>query len=101
MDVTIQRLENVRIVVEDLEAATALFVELGLEVLGEAPVQGDWVDRVVGLDGVQVDVAMLRTPDGHGRLELRDFAAPSARLQGVGEEADPGVGVEGVHDGTS
>jgi catechol 2,3-dioxygenase-like lactoylglutathione lyase family enzyme len=76
---TIQRLENVGIVVEDLAAATQFFVELGLEVLGEGPVEGDWVDRVVGLEGVRVDIAMLQTPDGHGRLELMRFHAPTAR----------------------
>jgi catechol 2,3-dioxygenase-like lactoylglutathione lyase family enzyme len=76
---TIQRLENVGIVVADLAAATAFFVDLGLTVLGEAPVEGDWVDRVVGLDGVRVDAAMLQTPDGHGRLELTQFHAPPAR----------------------
>jgi catechol 2,3-dioxygenase-like lactoylglutathione lyase family enzyme len=76
---TIQRMENVGIVVEDLAAATAFFVELGLKVLGEGPVEGDWVDRVVGLEGVRVDVAMLETLDGHGRLELMKFHAPTAR----------------------
>jgi catechol 2,3-dioxygenase-like lactoylglutathione lyase family enzyme len=76
---TIQRLENVGIVVEDLAAATEFFVELGLEALGQGPVEGDWVDRVVGLEGVRVDVAMLQTPDGHGRLELMQFRSPSAR----------------------
>ena len=76
---TIQRMENVGVVVEDLAAATAFFVELGLKVLGEGPVEGDWVDRVVGLDGVRVDVAMLETLDGHGRLELMKFHTPTAR----------------------
>ena len=76
---TIQRLENVGIVVEDLAAATAFFVELGLTVLGTGPVEGGWVDRVVGLEGVRVDVAMLETVDGHGRLELIKFHAPSGR----------------------
>jgi len=76
---TIQRMENVGIVVEDLAAATAFFVELGLKVLGQGPVEGDWVDRVVGLDGVRVDVAMLETLDGHGRLELMKFHTPTAR----------------------
>jgi catechol 2,3-dioxygenase-like lactoylglutathione lyase family enzyme len=76
---TIQRLENVGIVVEDLRAATKFFVELGLKVLGETTVEGDWVDRVVGLEGVRCDIAMLETPDGHGRLELMHFHAPSAR----------------------
>src|SRR5215204_3046329 len=83
---TIQRLENVGIVVEDLAAATEFFVELGLKVLGEGPVEGEWVDRVVGLDGVRVDVAMLETPDGHGRLELMRFHAPEAR---VGDQNAP------------
>jgi catechol 2,3-dioxygenase-like lactoylglutathione lyase family enzyme len=76
---TVQRLENVGIVVEDLAAATQFFVELGLTILGEMPVEGDWVDRVVGLEGVRADIAMLQTPDGHGRLELMQFHAPSAR----------------------
>jgi hypothetical protein len=58
---TIQHLENVGIVVEDLGAATRFFVELGLRVLGEGPVEGGWVDRVVGLEGVRVEVAMLET----------------------------------------
>jgi catechol 2,3-dioxygenase-like lactoylglutathione lyase family enzyme len=76
---TIQRLENVGIVVDDLAAATTFFVELGLKVLGEGPVEGGWVDRVVGLEGVRVDIAMLETSDGHGRLELMKFHAPPAR----------------------
>ena len=76
---TIQRMENVGIVVDDLAAATAFFVELGLTVLAEGPVDGDWVDRVVGLEGVRMDVARLETLDGHGRLELMTFHAPTAR----------------------
>jgi catechol 2,3-dioxygenase-like lactoylglutathione lyase family enzyme len=67
---TIQRMDHVGIVVDDLAAATAFFVELGLEPRGQAPVGGDWVDRVVGLEGVRVEIAMMETPDGHGRLEL-------------------------------
>jgi catechol 2,3-dioxygenase-like lactoylglutathione lyase family enzyme len=63
---------------DDLEAAIAFFVELGLELEGEAAVEGRWVDRVVGLDDVRVDVAMVRTPDGHGRLELTKFHTPTA-----------------------
>jgi catechol 2,3-dioxygenase-like lactoylglutathione lyase family enzyme len=74
----IQRMDNVGIVVDDLKAATAFFVELGLELEGEATVEGQWVDRVVGLDGVRNDIAMMRTPDGHGRLELMKFHAPPA-----------------------
>ncbi len=74
----IQRMDNVGIVVDDLKAAIAFFVELGLELEVEMTVEGQWVDRVVGLDGVRNDIAMLRTPDGHGRLELMKFHAPPA-----------------------
>ncbi|MHB8241914.1 MAG: VOC family protein [Solirubrobacteraceae bacterium] len=73
----IQRMDHVGIVVEDLAAASAFFVELGLELQGEASVEGSWVDRVVGLEGVQAEIAMMQTPDGHGRLELAKFHAPS------------------------
>jgi len=75
---TLKRMDNVGIVVEDLAAAIAFFVELGLKVEGEIQVEGHWVDRVVALDAVQVDVAMLRTPDGHSRLELMKFQRPAA-----------------------
>ena len=75
---TIQRMDHVGVVVDDLEAAIAFFVELGMELEGEAPIEGRWVDRVVGLDGVRVDIAMMRTPDGHGRLELTKFHSPTA-----------------------
>jgi catechol 2,3-dioxygenase-like lactoylglutathione lyase family enzyme len=77
-DMTIQRMDNVGVVVDDLEAATGFFVELGMELEGEAPVEGRWVDRVVRLDDVRVDIAMMRTPDGHGRLELTKFHTPPA-----------------------
>ena len=73
---TIQRRDHVGIVVDDLAAATEFFVQLGLELQGEAPVEGRWVDRVVGLEGVRADIAMLQTPDGHGRLELSKFHSP-------------------------
>jgi catechol 2,3-dioxygenase-like lactoylglutathione lyase family enzyme len=72
------RMDNIGIVVEDLKAAIAFFVELGLELEGEMTVEGQWVDRVVGLDGVRNDIAMMRTPDGHGRLELMKFQKPTA-----------------------
>jgi catechol 2,3-dioxygenase-like lactoylglutathione lyase family enzyme len=75
---TIQRMDHVSVVVDDLEAAAAFFVELGLELEGEAAVEGPWVDRVAGLNDVRVDIAMMRTPDGHGRLELTKFHAPTA-----------------------
>ena len=75
---TIQRLDHVSVVVDDLEAAKAFFVELGMELEGEGPIEGPWVDRVNGLDGVRVDIAMMRTPDGHGRVELTKFHTPPA-----------------------
>ena len=73
---TIQAMENVGIVVEDLAAVRDFFVDLGFTVQGEARVEGDWVDRVVGLDGVCCDIAIVETPDGHGRLELMQFQSP-------------------------
>jgi catechol 2,3-dioxygenase-like lactoylglutathione lyase family enzyme len=72
----IQRMDHVGIVVDDLAAATAFFVELGLRLQGEGPVEGPWVDRVVGLEGVRAEITMVETPDGHGRLELTKFHAP-------------------------
>ena len=76
---TIQRMDHVGIVVDDLAAATAFFVELGLKLQGEGSVEGAVVDRVVGLEGVRAEMAMVETPDGHGRLELTKFHAPSSR----------------------
>lgn len=75
----IQRMDHVGVVVEDLAAAVEFFVELGLEPQGEGSVEGDWVDRIVGLDGVRAELTMLRTPDGHGRLELAKFHSPPAQ----------------------
>lgn len=72
------QMHNVAIIVDDLKAAVAFFTELGLEVEGEATVKGHWVDRVVGLEGVRSDIVMLRTPDGHSRLELSKFHEPKA-----------------------
>jgi catechol 2,3-dioxygenase-like lactoylglutathione lyase family enzyme len=76
---TIQRMDHVGIVVDDLAAAIDFFVELGLELQGEGLVEGRWVDRVVGLDGVRAEIAMLQTPDGHGRVELAKFHSPSTQ----------------------
>ena len=70
------RLDNVGIVVEDLAAAIAFFLELGLELEGEGVIEGEWAGRVTGLGDQRVEVAMLRTPDGHGRLELSRFIEP-------------------------
>jgi catechol 2,3-dioxygenase-like lactoylglutathione lyase family enzyme len=75
---TLQRMDNVLIVVDDLEAAKAFFAELGMELEGEATNEGLWVDRIVGLEGVRSDLAMMRTPDGHGRIELAKFHTPPA-----------------------
>ena len=75
---TVQRMDNVLIVVEDLEAAKAFFAELGMELEGETQVEGPWADQTVGLEGVRADIAMMKTPDGHGRVELSRFHTPPA-----------------------
>jgi catechol 2,3-dioxygenase-like lactoylglutathione lyase family enzyme len=71
-------MDNVAIIVNDLKAVSAFFTELGLELEGETTVEGEWVDRIVGLDGVRCDIVMMRTPDGHSRLELSKFQNPKA-----------------------
>jgi catechol 2,3-dioxygenase-like lactoylglutathione lyase family enzyme len=86
-------MDNVLIVVDDLEAAKAFFVELGMELEGEMPLEGRWVDLVVGLNNVQCEIAMMRTPDGHGRLELTKFHAPPAVR---GEPKDAPVNTLGI-----
>ncbi len=75
---TIQRMDNVLIVVDDLESVISFFVELGMELEGKGPIEGRWVEQVIGIDDVRQDVAMLRTPDGHGRIELAMFHTPKA-----------------------
>jgi catechol 2,3-dioxygenase-like lactoylglutathione lyase family enzyme len=77
-EMTLQRMDNVLIVVDDLEAAKAFFAELGMELEGEATNEGPWVDRIIGLDGVRADIAMMRPPDGHGGIELAKFHTPPA-----------------------
>ena len=72
----IKRLDHVSVVVEDLAPAIAFFTTLGMTIEGQMPIEGPWVDRVNGLEGVQVDIVMMRTPDGHGRLELTKFRNP-------------------------
>jgi catechol 2,3-dioxygenase-like lactoylglutathione lyase family enzyme len=72
----VERMDNVGIVVESLDVAIAFFEELGLELEGRSAVEGDWAGRVTGLDGMQVEIAMMRTPDGHSRLELSRFVTP-------------------------
>jgi catechol 2,3-dioxygenase-like lactoylglutathione lyase family enzyme len=75
---TLQRMDNVGIVVDDLAAAIAFFKELGMELEGQAPVEGPSVDRLIALDGVRADIAMMRMPDGQGRIELTKFRNPAA-----------------------
>jgi catechol 2,3-dioxygenase-like lactoylglutathione lyase family enzyme len=92
----LQRMDNVGVVVEDLEAATAFFVELGMELEGETSVEGPWVDGVVGLDGVRVDIAMVRTPDGHSRLELTRFHHPAAVAAAPGDAPANTLGIRRI-----
>ena len=73
---TVERMDNVGLVVEDLDAAIEFFTELGLELEGRAPIEGDWADGVTGLRAMRVEIAMMRTPDGHSRLELSRFHSP-------------------------
>ncbi len=75
---TLQRMDNVLIVVDDLEAAKAFFVELGMELEGETTVEGPSVDHLIGLQNVRATLALMRTPDGHGRIELDKFHTPEA-----------------------
>jgi catechol 2,3-dioxygenase-like lactoylglutathione lyase family enzyme len=82
----IQRMDNVAIVVDDLDAAVAFFTELGMELEGEAQIEGLWADRTVWLDGVRSDIAMMRTPDGNSKLELTKYHTPAAA------SAEPGPG---------
>ena len=89
---TVQRMDHVGIVVDDLAAATAFFLELGLELQGEGQVEGGWVDRIVGLEGVRTELAMMQTPDGHGRLELIRFRTPPAR----GDDRDAPANTRGI-----
>src|SRR5688572_32171565 len=87
------RMDNVLLVVDDLKAAIAFFTELGLELEGETTVEGQWVDRIVGLNGVRSDIAMMRTPDGHSRLELTKFQTPTATSVGTNAPANTlGIG---------
>src|SRR5436190_15275418 len=74
---TIKRLDHVSVVVDDLPAAVTFFTTLGMSIEGEAPVEGPWVDRVNAIEGVQVDIVMMKTPDGQGRLELTKFRNPA------------------------
>jgi catechol 2,3-dioxygenase-like lactoylglutathione lyase family enzyme len=88
----IQRLDHVGIVVDDIAAATEFFVQLGLEPGDEGSVEGNWVDRIVALDGVRLDIAFVQTPDGHGLLELIRFRSPPAE----GDTRQAGANVLGL-----
>jgi catechol 2,3-dioxygenase-like lactoylglutathione lyase family enzyme len=93
-DMAIQRMDNVAIVVDDLDAAVAFFTELGMEVEGTASIEGAFADQTVGLDGVQSDIAMMRTPDGHSKLELTKYHNPA--VLGTGQQ-DPPPNTLGLH----
>jgi catechol 2,3-dioxygenase-like lactoylglutathione lyase family enzyme len=91
---TIQRMDNIAIVVDDLDGAVAFFTELGMELADRRPVEGLFADRTVGLDGVRSEIAMMRTPDGHGKLELTKYHAPEAVSA---EAASPPPNTLGLH----
>lgn len=92
----IKRMDNVLIVVEDLERAKAFFAALGMEFEDETRVEGEWADRVVGLENVKCDIAMMRTPDGHGRVELSKFITPEATRDGSEEPAVNLLGIRRI-----
>ncbi|NUT36530.1 MAG: VOC family protein [Hamadaea sp.] len=81
-------MDHVSVVVEDLDAAVAFFTELGMESEGAMPVEGRWVEKVNGLDGMRLDIVMMRTPDGHGKLELTKFHSPTV-ITGTPDPAPP------------
>lgn len=87
----IRRMDHVGIVVEDLAAAIAFFLELGLELEGEATVGGQWADDLLALDGVRADIAVVRTPDGHSRIELSTFHSPAATAPPNAPVNTPGI----------
>ena len=89
---SVERMDHAGIVVEDLAAAVAFFVELGLELEGQAAVEGEWVDQLVALDGVRADMAMLRVPGGQGRVELSTFHSPTTTATAPWEPVNtPGI----------
>jgi catechol 2,3-dioxygenase-like lactoylglutathione lyase family enzyme len=85
---TILRMDHVSVVVEDLASAIAFFAELGMEQDGAATVEGQWADRINNIDGLRVEITMMRTPDGQGRLELTKFHSPAA-ISGLPQPAPP------------
>ncbi len=93
-DMTIQRMDNVAIVVDDLDAAIAFFTELGLELADRAQIAGRFADHTVGLDGVRSEIAMMRTPDGHSKLELTKYHTPAPV---VAKQENPPPNTLGLH----
>ena len=91
---TIQRMDNVGIVVDGLDMAVAFFTELGMELEGKAQIEGLWADHSVGLDGIRSDIAMMRTPDGHSKLELTRYHTPAASSD---EPKNPAPNTLGLH----
>jgi catechol 2,3-dioxygenase-like lactoylglutathione lyase family enzyme len=95
-EMTLQRMDNVLIVVEDLEAAKAFFAELGMELEGETQVEGPWVGQTIGLKDVRADITMMRTPDGHGRVELTRFHTPPAVRAGPEDAPANALGIRRI-----
>jgi catechol 2,3-dioxygenase-like lactoylglutathione lyase family enzyme len=93
---TLQRMDNVLIVVEDLEAAKAFFVALGMELEGETTVEGPAVDRLIGLQNVRATLVFMRTPDGQGRIELDKFHTPDAIRTGPADVAVNALGIRRI-----
>jgi len=93
---SVMRMDNVLIVVDDLEAAIGFFTELGLELEGETTVEGPSVDRLVGLQGVRSEIASMRTPDGHGRIELDKFHTPAAVRSGPEDAPVNSLGIRRI-----
>jgi catechol 2,3-dioxygenase-like lactoylglutathione lyase family enzyme len=92
----IQRMDNVAIVVDDLDAAVAFFAELGMELEGKGQIEGLFADRTVGLDGLRSEIAMMRTPDGHGKLELTKYLVPAEIVTGPENPAPNTLGLHRV-----
>lgn len=88
----LKRMDNIAIVVNDLKAALAFFGELGMELVGETRVTGDWADRVVGLKGVESEIALMRTPDGYSQIEFSKFKTPTASVSDLKNEPMNTVG---------
>ncbi len=89
-------MDNVLVVVEDLKAAIGFFADIGMELEGEATVEGPWIDRIVGFEGSKCDVAMMRTPDGHGRVELEKYHAPPAIRDGSEDAPVNALGIRRI-----